>query len=361
MSSLTEAILRSAVAAVHDPATGQSLLDLGIAKGFVLQEGKVGCTLEFPRADYPGAENLRQEVEAALLMVPGVTHAMVLLTAHRQPPPAVGAGLKPRPLHAPSRPAPTEKLHLPGIRRLLAVASGKGGVGKSTTAVNLAIAFSQSGLSVGMLDADIYGPSLPMMLGITDKPRLNAQKQMVPVEKFGLQVLSIGLLTDNNQPVIWRGPMVMGAIEQMLRDAAWNAIDVLVIDLPPGTGDAQMTLAQRVPVSGAVVVSTPQDIALLDARKGFKMFEKMGVPVWGMIENMSTFCCPACGTQTAIFGHGGAEKEAEALGIPFLGGVPLALPVREAGDSGQPLAFHSPALAAPYAAMAARLRETMGI
>ena len=228
------------------------------------------------------------------------------------------------------------------MKKVIAVASGKGGVGKSTTAVNLALGLKRLGLSVGLLDADIYGPSIPRMLGLTEKPRTNADKKLVPLEAFGLKAMSIGLLVPEEQAVIWRGPMVMSAIGQLLADVAWAPLDVLVIDLPPGTGDAQLTLCQRAPLAGAVIVSTPQDIALIDARKALAMFEKVEVPVLGMIENMSYFLCPHCGERSDIFAHGGARATAEKLGLPFLGEVPLHIAIREHADAGRPIVATAP-------------------
>ena len=227
------------------------------------------------------------------------------------------------------------------MRRIIAVASGKGGVGKSTTAVNLAVSLARQGHQVGLLDADIYGPSLPRMLGTARKPEL-VDGRMVPIEAWGLRTMSIGYLVDPDAAMIWRGPMVMSALEQMMGQVDWGTLDVLVVDMPPGTGDAQLTMAQRVPLAGAVIVSTPQDIALIDARRGVRMFEKTRVPVLGLIENMSTFSCPNCGHATELFGHGGARREAEALGVPFLGEVPLLLDIRTTSDAGTPIAAADP-------------------
>jgi ATP-binding protein involved in chromosome partitioning len=231
---------------------------------------------------------------------------------------------------------------VPGVRAIVAVASGKGGVGKSTTAVNLALALRQKGLAVGLLDADIYGPSQPRMMGIKGRPQSPDGKTLIPLENHGLKVMSIGFMLAEEQPIIWRGPMVMGALEQMLRDVAWGELDILVVDLPPGTGDAQLTMAQRVPLAGAIIVSTPQDIALIDARKGLNMFRKVDVPVLGFIENMSYHKCPNCGHVEHIFSHGGARKEAERLGTEFLGELPLDIKIRETSDSGRPIVVSDP-------------------
>jgi ATP-binding protein involved in chromosome partitioning len=231
---------------------------------------------------------------------------------------------------------------VPGVKHIIAVASGKGGVGKSTTAVNFALALKDKGLSVGVLDADIYGPSMPRLLGIHGQPQQLAGNKLDPMRAYGLKVMSMGFLVDEDTPMIWRGPMVMSALSQMLKDVAWGKLDVLVVDMPPGTGDAQLTMAQQVPLAGAVIVSTPQDLALIDARKGLNMFTKVNVPVLGIVENMSTFLCPHCGERSDIFGHGGAKDEAKRLGVPFLGEIPLTMVVRETSDEGKPIVATDP-------------------
>jgi ATP-binding protein involved in chromosome partitioning len=247
---------------------------------------------------------------------------------------------------------------LPEVGAIVAVASGKGGVGKSTTAVNLAVALAMQGLRVGLLDADIYGPSLPQMLGTREKPRATGNT-ITPLSRWGLKAMSIGFLVDEETPMIWRGPMVMGALEQMMGQVEWGALDIMVVDMPPGTGDAQLTMSQRVPLAGAVIVSTPQDVALLDARRGVRMFEKVNVPVLGVIENMSYFCCPNCNHRTEMFGHGGARREAERLGVEFLGELPLKLEIRELADAGTPIVTSRPDSpeAAEYRRIAARVWE----
>lgn len=260
-----------------------------------------------------------------------------------------------------SRPAPGQgPMLLPEVGAIVAVASGKGGVGKSTTAVNLAVALAADGLRVGLLDADIYGPSLPQMLGTRDKPRATGGR-IIPLSRWGLKAMSIGFLVEEETPMIWRGPMVMGALEQMLGQVEWGALDVLVVDMPPGTGDAQLTMSQRVPLAGAVIVSTPQDVALIDARRGIRMFEKVNVPVLGLIENMSFYCCPNCGHTANIFGHGGARAEAERMGVEFLGELPLKLEIRELADAGTPIVMARPDSheAGAYRAIAARLRQKL--
>jgi ATP-binding protein involved in chromosome partitioning len=231
---------------------------------------------------------------------------------------------------------------IPGVKHVIAVASGKGGVGKSTTACNLALGFAALGLKTGILDADIYGPSLPRLFGLRGKPRQLGLRMLEPMERFGVKVMSIGFLVEEDLAMIWRGPMVISAITQMLREVAWGDLDILVVDLPPGTGDAQLTMAQQTPLTGAVIVSTPQDIALIDARRSIAMFHKVNVPLLGLIENMSGFCCPTCHQVTPIFGHGGARHEAELRGIPFLGEIPLDIAIRETSDDGRPIVATEP-------------------
>jgi ATP-binding protein involved in chromosome partitioning len=280
-----------------------------------------------------------------------VLSATAVLTAHREAAPQPAT-----PRQASRAPSGQGPMLLPEVGAIVAVASGKGGVGKSTTAVNLAVALALQGLRVGLLDADIYGPSLPQMLGTREKPRATGQT-ITPLSRWGLKAMSIGFLVDEETPMIWRGPMVMGALEQMMGQVDWGPLDIMIVDMPPGTGDAQLTMSQRVPLAGAVIVSTPQDVALLDARRGVRMFEKVNVPVLGVIENMSYFCCTNCGHRAELFGHGGAKREADRLGVEFLGELPLKLEIRELADAGTPIVTARPdsAEAAEYRRIAARV------
>ena len=313
-------------------------------------------------------EPLRKAAADAIEALPGVESTLVILTAERKG--GSGATAAPRPAAPPRSPSPAAprpaasaagKPGIPGVGAIVAVASGKGGVGKSTTAVNLALALQANGLKVGLLDADIYGPSVPRLLGLSGKPQTEDGRTLRPMQAYGLKAMSMGFLVEEDTPMIWRGPMVMSALTQMLREVAWAPLDILVVDMPPGTGDAQLTMAQQVPLAGAVIVSTPQDLALIDARKGLAMFRKVDVPVLGIVENMSYFLCPHCGTRSDIFGHGGARHEAERLGVPFLGEVPLDLVIRETSDAGTPIVASAPggSHAAVYRAIAARIAEAV--
>lgn len=342
-TTVTEAAVREALGKVRDDEHGGDLVGLGMISGLTLRDGHVLFSIEVDPQRGPALEPLRQAAEKAVAAIPGVLSVTAVLTAHR----GSGAAAPAAPQGAQARPAApggaqSRKLPVTGVGSIIAVASGKGGVGKSTTAVNLALGLAALGLKVGLLDADIYGPSMPRMTGITGKPNSPDGKSLDPKENYGLKVMSIGFLIDEETPMIWRGPMVQSALSQMLRDVNWGTLDVMVVDMPPGTGDAQLTMAQQVPLAGAVIVSTPQDIALLDARKGLNMFRKVDVPVLGIIENMSYFCCPNCGHRTDIFSHGGARAEAEKLGCDFLGEIPLDIAIRETSDSGHPIVVSAP-------------------
>ena len=338
---LTQEALREALRAVTDPASGRDIVSAGLIEGIELRGSLVQVALLTDRAHAAAMEPVRQAAEALLARQPGVNNATVVLTAHKAPAAAPAAGHSHGHSHGPAQGQSRPPLLLPDIGAIVAVASGKGGVGKSTVAVNLAVSLARQGLKIGLLDADIYGPSLPRMLGLNRKPEVRGDK-MLPLEAWGLKAMSIGFLVEENAAMIWRGPMVMGALEQMLGQVVWGALDVLIVDMPPGTGDAQLTMAQRVALTGAVIVSTPQDIALIDARRGVAMFEKTKVPVLGLVENMSYFCCPNCGHRAEIFGHGGARAEAKRMGADFLGEVPLLLDIRTASDAGQPIAASAP-------------------
>jgi ATP-binding protein involved in chromosome partitioning len=350
MAEITESAIRKVLESVIDPASGKSVVALGMVGGVATRGGHVAITLDVDPARGTALEPLRQACEQAVRAMPDVLSATAVMTAERPspaPPPAPGAqghGHGHGHSHGPA--AKTTggggRIDVPGVRHIIAVASGKGGVGKSTTAVNLALGLAANGIATGLLDADIYGPSMPRMLGVTEKPESLDGKMLKPIERYGLRTMSIGYIVNEDTPMIWRGPMVSSALEQMLRDVQWGELDVLVVDMPPGTGDAQLTLAQRVALSGAVIVSTPQDIALVDARKGLAMFRKVAVPVLGIVENMSYFLCPKCGERSEIFGHGGAREEAEKLGVPFLGEVPLHLDIRTTSDSGHPIVVDKP-------------------
>jgi ATP-binding protein involved in chromosome partitioning len=331
---------------VRGPDLSGDIVSLGMVSDVVVSGGKVIFSITVPAERARELEPLRQAAEKAVREVPGVEQAMVALTAERRP--GSGGGPAPRPsvrgdARAPREAAgPAPKAGVPGVNAIIAVASGKGGVGKSTTAVNLALGLQAIGFSVGILDADIYGPSMPRLLALHGRPEPIAGRVLKPLERYGLKVMSMGFLVEEETPMIWRGPMVISALTQMLREVAWGDLDVLVVDMPPGTGDAQLTMAQQVPLAGAVIVSTPQDLALIDARKGLNMFRRVDVPVLGLVENMSYFRCPHCGGRTDIFGHGGAEREAERIGVPFLGAVPLHSEIRERSDAGAPVVISDP-------------------
>jgi ATP-binding protein involved in chromosome partitioning len=353
---MSEPILKQrvldALKQVKGPNLSDDIVSLGLVSEVVIRGGKVYFAISVDPARASELEALRRAAEQAVKDVPGVEAVAVTLTADREAgsPPAGGNGAGGRtqsPTGSPvARGAAQAARHrtgaIPDVANIIAVASGKGGVGKSTTAVNIALGLQARGLKVGVLDADIYGPSMPRLLGIKGRPQQLAGDKLAPMETYGLKVMSMGFLVDEETPMIWRGPMVMSALSQMLKDVAWGELDVLVVDMPPGTGDAQLTMAQQVPLAGAIIVSTPQDLALIDARKGLNMFRKVDVPVLGIVENMSTFICPHCGSATDIFAHGGAQSEAKRLGVPFLGEVPLTLAIRETSDAGKPVVASDP-------------------
>lgn len=337
---MDEAAVRAALGEVTGP-DGRDVVTAGLVEGVNVREGLVQVALRATRETSGVMEGVRTLAERRLRGLPGVRNAAVVLTAERA-----------------AAPAPPAPRLLGEVRQVVAVASGKGGVGKSTVAVNLALALARLGRRVGLLDADIYGPSLPRMLGVRERPEVVGDR-MQPVRAMGLVTMSIGYLVPEDQAMVWRGPMVMGAMQQMLGQTDWGELDTMIVDMPPGTGDVPLTLAQKVAVTGAVIVSTPQDIALIDARRGVAMFQKVGVPILGIVENMSFFACPHCGARSEVFGHGGARAEAARLGVPFLGEVPIELAVREAADAGVPLAAGS-AAALALSEIATTLAERLG-
>jgi ATP-binding protein involved in chromosome partitioning len=336
MSAVTERHILDALGRIDDPDKGADIVSLGMVSGLIIRDGNVAFAIEVESERGPRLEPLRKAAEKAVETLPGVLSVTAVLTA--QAPPR-GRPVSPPPSAAGVR---TARGAVPGVGAIVAVASGKGGVGKSTVAANLALGLRANGLRVGVLDADIYGPSMPRMLGISGRPRSRDGKTLIPMENYGLKCMSMGFLVPEDTPMIWRGPMVMSALQQMLREVEWGELDIMIADMPPGTGDAQLTMAQQVPLAGAVIVSTPQDIALLDARKGLNMFTKVDVPVLGIVENMSYFLCPHCGGRSEIFSHGGARQEAERLGTEFLGEVPLDLKIRETSDGGTPITIADP-------------------
>ncbi|MAG95885.1 MAG: Mrp/NBP35 family ATP-binding protein [Alphaproteobacteria bacterium] len=359
MATVTEEQILAALAAIEDGDQGGDVVGLGMISGLQIRDGHVAFAIEVAPEEGAAKEPLRQSCEKAVHALPGVLSVSAVLTAHRE---VTGdrvaeTGPVPAPSAGPGGPRPAPQ-GLPGITSIVAVASGKGGVGKSTTAVNLALGLAAAGRAVGILDADIYGPSIPRMLGIGGQPLSPDGSYLLPMQNHGVVCMSMGFLVPDDTATIWRGPMVMSALEQLLRDVKWGELDVLVVDLPPGTGDAHLTMAQRVPLSGAVIVSTPQDVALADARKGISMFEKVDVPVLGLIENMSYFVCPHCDERSEIFSHGGARREAERLGAEFLGEIPISLGIRETSDAGTPIVVHDPDCAEAQAFL--RIAERVG-
>ncbi|HEY3267862.1 MAG TPA: iron-sulfur cluster carrier protein ApbC [Armatimonadota bacterium] len=326
-AGVTEEAVLNALRQVIDPDLHRDVVDLGFIKDVKICEGLVGLTMELTTPACPVKDQMKKAAEQAVLAVPGVTRAEVHMTAQV------------RQSHDPW----SERAPVPGVRNIVAVASGKGGVGKSTVAVNLAVSLARQGARVGLMDADIYGPSIPLMMGAQDARMMgNEAGRLLPLEAHGVKIVSIGFLLGKDAPVVWRGPMVGRAVQQLVRDCEWGELDYLIIDLPPGTGDAQLSLAQSVPLAGGVIVTTPQDIALLDATRGLSMFREVKVPVLGIVENMSYFACPHCGERTNIFSHGGGETTAARLKVPFLGAIPLDIDVRIGGDTGMPISAAKP-------------------
>lgn len=373
MLAITRDDVLKILSAVTIDAGGTTLPASGrLSQVVVDPTGRVMFSILIDPSEAERFEPIRRQAEGAILATPGVSGVFASLTSERGPNhsaqgphpaqgshPAQGqaAPQPPAPGRPPAPQPPRTGPALPGVRHIVAVASGKGGVGKSTTACNLALALSAQGLKVGLLDADIYGPSVPKLFGLSGKPKVIEERLLAPMEGYGIKVMSIGFLIEAETAMIWRGPMVQSAITQMLREVAWGDLDILVVDMPPGTGDAQLTMAQATPLSGAVIVSTPQDLALIDARRGVTMFRKVAVPILGVIENMATFVCPNCGHASHIFGHGGARDEAARLDVPFLGEVPLDMTIRESSDAGRPVVAVDPdgPHAKVYRAIAAKL------
>ncbi len=355
MSQTLEFKIREALNCIKIPGTDQDIVIRNMIAGISQRATRGGEHIDIALAIDPSqAEAMQQlanQAEQAVLQIQGIVSVSVVLTAHKESPTIQPVARGPA------------KIALPNIKHIVAIASGKGGVGKSTTAANLAVASMQLGFKTGLLDADIYGPSIPRLFNLQGKPQVGDDKKLIPMDRYGLALMSMGFLIAEDAPMIWRGPMVHSAVTQLFRDVAWGDRDILVVDLPPGTGDAQLTIAQSVQLSGAVIVSTPQDIALIDARKGLNMFRRVDIPVLGLIENMSYFLCPHCGERSDIFSHGGARDEAAKLELPFLGEIPLKMAIRELSDSGDPIVHAQPdsAEARIYRGIAENLTKTLGL
>jgi len=369
MTDVTKEQVLERLRTVRGPGMEGNIVDLGLVSDVFISDGKAYFSITVPAERARELDPMRAAAERVVREIPGIKSAMVALTADKKAASGPAAARAPAPpppgrghQHAaPGQPPQRAKSGIPGVNAIIAVASGKGGVGKSTTSVNLALALKANGLSVGILDADIYGPSMPRLLKISGRPQQLDGRMIKPMENYGIKVMSMGFLVDEDVAMIWRGPMIQSALMQMLREVAWGELDVLVVDMPPGTGDAQLTMAQQVPLAGAVIVSTPQDLALIDARKGLNMFSKVEVPVLGIVENMSYFIAPDTGNRYDIFGHGGARKEAERIGVPFLGEVPLTMDIRETSDAGTPVVVSNPdgAAAKAYRAIADRVWQEL--
>lgn len=365
-AALTKEAVLSALREIIDPDTGKNVIDSGMMKGLVIRNGNVGFSLEVDPAEGAQKEPLRKSCEDRLRKLKGLISVTAVLTAHssaeeRKAAQAPTAKPTPQPTGKPKRTAPPPTLGIPGVKAIIAIASGKGGVGKSTIAVNIALALSHLGMKIGLLDADIYGPSIPMMMGIDGKPEMTEDKKLIPMENYGIKTMSIGYMVEPGTAMIWRGPMVQSALQQMMMDVKWGELDLLVVDMPPGTGDVQLTMAQKVPLAGAVIVSTPQDIALLDAVRGIAMFEKTNIPILGLVENMAWFEAPGSNEKIYIFGQGGVKRTAEKMGKDLLGEVPLVPAIREGMDQGKPIVAQDPTgpTAAPFLAIAKKLKENL--
>jgi len=324
--AVTEEAVLQALRALQDPETQRDIVSLGLVKGLRIQGGQVSFTLEFTTQPPHVKVELHSKARKLVSQLPGVSGVQAKMEA----------GSQARPVAPQAPPQPPREDYIPEVKNTIAVSSGKGGVGKSTVAVNLALALSGTGAAVGLVDSDIYGPDIPLMMGARNRPGMFGNK-IIPVEAYGIKLISIGFFVSEGEPTVWRGPMIHSAIQQFLRDVSWGALDYLIFDMPPGTGDAQLSLSQVIPLSGAVVVTTPQDVALLDVRKAIAMFRRMNVPLLGVVENMSYFLCPHCGERTAIFGEGGGRRLAEEMGVPLLGQIPLDPETRKGGDEGRPI------------------------
>ncbi len=356
--TISDTEIMDVLSRVKDPAKGQDIVTLGMVSGLQAEKGEVTFLLIVDPKRGAELEPLRQAAESALMGLPGIRKVTAILTAERE---QANENIP----AASTKRAPSALREMPAVRHIIAVASGKGGVGKSTVAVNLALALRRMGFSTGLMDADIYGPSIPRMLNINEKPIVGDNKKLIPISTYGIKVMSMGFMVEEGAPMIWRGPMIQSAVRQFLEDVDWSdngaPLDVLVVDMPPGTGDAQLTLVQKVPLTGAVIVSTPQDIALIDARKGLAMFQQTNVPILGIVENMSYYCCPQCGSRSEIFGHGGARAEAEKMNVPFLGEIQLHPMIRSLSDAGTPVVAARPDSheAKPYIDMAAMVAPVL--
>lgn len=334
MADITKETIIDALRQVKQGSSDKDIISLDMVSDIVIRDGNIGFAIEVDPQEGKNSEPLRLASEAAVQNIPGVLSVTAVLTAERTNSDTSN--------NIPSNRTKKDDQSIPGITSILAIASGKGGVGKSTTAVNLSVAIANTGMRVGLLDCDVYGPSIPRLMRLSGKPDTTSDSKLIPVENYGVKCMSMGFLVEEDTPMIWRGPMVMSALEQMLRDVKWGELDILICDLPPGTGDAQLTMAQRVPLTGAIIVSTPQDIALLDVRRGISMFERVDVPVFGIVENMSYYVCPSCGERSEIFSHGGAQKTAAEIGVEFLGEIPLDGEIRQTSDDGKPIILANP-------------------